>query len=37
MIVVDSTVWIDLFRGHALLHHDRDFDPMAARLGLQIV
>lgn len=24
-------------RGHALLHHDRDFDPMAARLGLQIV
>ena len=24
-------------RGHALLHHDRDFDPMAARLGLQVV
>ncbi len=24
-------------RGHALLHHDRDFDPMAARLGLQTV
>ena len=26
-----------LERGHALLHHDRDFDPMAARLGLQVV
>ena len=24
-------------RGHALLHHGRDFDPMAARLGLQTV
>ncbi|MFZ1430192.1 MAG: PIN domain nuclease [Geminicoccaceae bacterium] len=24
-------------RGHALLHHDRDVDPMAARLGLQAV
>jgi len=24
-------------RGHALLHHDRDFDPMADRLGLQVV
>lgn len=24
-------------RGHALLHRDRDFDPMAARLGLLIV
>lgn len=24
-------------RGHALLHHDRHFDPMAARLGLQVV
>jgi predicted nucleic acid-binding protein len=24
-------------RGHALLHHDHDFDPMAARLGLQVV
>jgi hypothetical protein len=24
-------------RSHALLHHDHDFDPMAARLGLQVV
>ena len=24
-------------RGHALLHHDRDFDPMADRPGLQTV
>lgn len=24
-------------RGHALLHRDRDFDPMAARLGLLVV
>jgi predicted nucleic acid-binding protein len=24
-------------RGHALLHRDRDFEPMAARLGLQVV
>ena len=24
-------------RGYALLHHDRDFDPMADRLGLQVV
>ena len=24
-------------RSHPLLHHDRDFDPMAARLGLQVV
>ena len=26
-----------LERGHALLHRDRDFDPMAARLGLRVV
>ena len=26
-----------LERGHALLHHDRDFDPMADRPGLQTV
>ena len=26
-----------LERGHALLHHDRDFEPIAARLGLQVV
>ena len=26
-----------LERGHALLHHDRDFDPMAPRLGLRVV
>ena len=26
-----------LERGHALLHHDRDFNPMADRLGLQTV
>jgi predicted nucleic acid-binding protein len=24
-------------RGHALLHRDRDFEPMAAQLGLQVV
>lgn len=24
-------------RGHALLHDDRDFDPMALHLGLQVV
>ena len=48
MIVVDSSVWIDHFngmriatfcieRGHLLLHSDRDFDPIAEHLGLEIV
>jgi predicted nucleic acid-binding protein len=26
-----------LTRGHYLLHDDRDFDPMAAQLGLHVI
>jgi predicted nucleic acid-binding protein len=26
-----------LARGHFLLHDDRDFDPMAAQLGLRLI
>ncbi len=40
MIVADSPVWIDYFKGAdtretALLHADRDFDPMQRHLGLR--
>jgi predicted nucleic acid-binding protein len=45
VIVVDSTVWIDFFRGvdnretrilrRLMLHNDRDFTPLVAHLGLR--
>jgi predicted nucleic acid-binding protein len=47
LILVDSSVWIDYFRGtstlatrcieggFALLYSDKDFDPFVAHLGLR--
>ena len=48
MIFVDSSVWIDYFNGmiigtfciengHTLLHHDKDFEPLAKHLNLKVL
>jgi hypothetical protein len=34
LILVDSSVWIDYFRGFANAQTDRDFDPFVTHLGL---
>jgi len=44
MVLVDTTVWIDFFTAKhtpehkiALLHNNRDFDPIEAHCGLKVV